>query len=74
MGKYMRPIGMPPALWTTYEAAPDLLKALEQMDALVESLWKSVPWGQTFNLDIQALNEVPLAAKRAIARAKGRAE
>jgi hypothetical protein len=50
-------------------AAPDLLAALQQMDALVESLWPSIPWGKTFNLNVQALNEAPIAAKRAIAKA-----
>lgn len=51
-------------------AAPDLFAALQRMDALVESLWKSIPWGETFNLDIAALNEAPLAAKRALALAR----
>lgn len=51
-------------------AAPDLLEALEAMDALVESLWDSVPWGDTFNLDIRALNEVPGKARAAIAKAR----
>jgi len=55
-------------------AAPDLLAALEGMDALVESLWKSVPWGDTFDLDVQALNEAPTRAKRAIAKATGESQ
>lgn len=54
-------------------AAPDLLDALEAMDALVENLWKAVPWGQTHDLDIVALNEAPLKAKRAIVKARGAA-
>lgn len=49
----------------------DLLEALKEMDALVESLWDSVDWGSTFNLDISALNLVPPKAKDAIAKAEG---
>jgi hypothetical protein len=49
------------------DAAPDLYAALRRMDALVDGLWKSIPWGQTFDLDIAALNEAPTAAKRALA-------
>jgi len=52
-------------------AAPELLEAAEEVDALIESLWKSVPWGATFNLDAKALNEAPPKLKRAIAKAKG---
>ena len=52
-------------------ASPELYAALKRMDALVEGLWKSIPWGQTFNLDIAALNEAPLAAKRALALVDG---
>ena len=52
-------------------AAPELLAALIAMDDLVESLWPSVDWGKTFNLDIAALNSAPLKAKAAIAKAKG---
>lgn len=48
---------------------PELLAALKRMDGLVEKLWKSVPWGQTFNLPVQELNEAPLEAKRVIQRA-----
>ena len=48
-------------------AAPALYEALKRMDALVEGLWKCIPWGKTFDLDIAALNEAPLAAKRALA-------
>lgn len=54
-------------------AAPELLEALERADALIENLWKAVPWGQTHGLDIMALNEVPSAMKRAIAKARGEA-
>lgn len=52
-------------------AAPTMLKALERADALIENLWKAVPWGQTADLDIAALNEVPGEIKRAIVAAKG---
>lgn len=49
----------------------DLLEALKEMDALVESLWDSVAWGKTFNLDVSALNLAPSKAKAAIAKAEG---
>jgi hypothetical protein len=49
----------------------DLLEALKRMDALIESLWDSVPWGQTFRLPVQELNEAPIQARRAIAKAEG---
>ena len=52
-------------------AAPDMLAALEQMNALMENLFEVVDWGKTFRLDVVALNEAPLAMKRAIAKAKG---
>lgn len=52
-------------------AEPELLEALRKMDALMEMLWKAVPWGKTFNLDAAMLNEYPLAARRAIAKATG---
>lgn len=44
----------------------ELLAALRRMDGLVEKLWKSVPWGQTWDLPVQELNEAPNQAKRAI--------
>lgn len=53
----------------TLSIEQELLAALERMDALVEKLWESVPWEQTSNLPIAELNEAPLQAKRAIARA-----
>lgn len=53
-------------------AAPQLLAALERMDALVERLWKSVPWGKTWDLPVKELNEAPIQARIAIARAKGK--
>jgi hypothetical protein len=52
-------------------AAPELLEALDGMVVLMDSLWKSVPWGKTFNLDIQKLNEAPIAARRALGKARG---
>lgn len=54
-------------------AAPDLLEALILMDELVEGLWKGIDWGKTFfnGNTLQLLNEAPLVAKRAIAKAKG---
>lgn len=52
-------------------AAPDLLQAAIAVDALIENLWKAVPWGRTFNLDVAALNNAPLALKAAIAKAQG---
>ena len=52
-------------------AAPRMLRALERMDALVESLWDSVNWRKTFDLNVALLNEAPLDAKRAILEAKG---
>lgn len=53
------------------EAAPDMLAALEQMNALMENLFEAVDWAKTFRLDVVALNEAPLAMKRAIAKARG---
>lgn len=47
----------------TYHELVDLLK---QVDGLIENLWQAVPWGSTCNLDVMALNEVPMAVKRAI--------
>lgn len=52
-------------------AAPDLLEALKAYNALMDNLWKAVPWGKTFGLDIAALNLVPMRAKAAIAKAEG---
>jgi len=52
-------------------ASPDLLAACEAADALIDNLFKAVPWGKTFNLDIQALNEVPIQIQRAVAKARG---
>lgn len=49
---------------------PDVLKALKAADALIDNLWEAVPWGQTFNLDIAALNTVPPMIKQAIADAE----
>lgn len=46
------------------------LEALEAMDDLVEKLWKAVPWGKTFDVPLQELNEAPPRAKRAIVRAR----
>jgi hypothetical protein len=47
--------------------ADALFEALAKADALIDNLWTSVPWGQTHNLDIAALNEVPPQMKRALA-------
>jgi hypothetical protein len=62
--------------WREHEAliaaAPELLEALKRMDELVDSLWESVPWGKTFNLNVALLNEAPIEAKKAIAKAEGR--
>lgn len=55
-------------------AAPELLEALKGMTDLMDKLWKAVPWGQTFNLPVQELNEAPILAKRAIAKAEGSAD
>lgn len=52
-------------------AAPELLAALKEMADMMEMLWEAVPWGQTFNLDAKLLNEAPLHAKAAIAKAEG---
>lgn len=50
-------------------AAPDLLEAAKAIDALLENLFESVPWGETFGVDMKALNEAPIALKAAIAKA-----
>jgi len=49
-----------------------MLDALKRMDALVEKLWKCVPWGKTWDLPVQELNEAPMQAKRAIQQATNR--
>lgn len=49
----------------------ELVAALEGMDALMENLWGAVNWGSTFRLNAILLNEAPLNAKRALAKAKG---
>lgn len=54
------------------EINAELLEALKAMDALVESLWKSVNWANTFDLDVRALNEAPIAARAAILKAEGK--
>ena len=48
-----------------------LIAACERMDALMDMLWKAVPWGKTSNLDAALLNEAPGECKRAIAKARG---
>lgn len=53
------------------DAAPELLAACEDMKKLIESLSDSIPWGDTFNLDIKLLNEAPIRCGRAISKAKG---
>ena len=52
-------------LFTNY--GPALVEALREYDALIENLWKAVPWGSTCGLDMAALNRVPLRAKRLLA-------
>lgn len=49
---------------------PDVLTALKAADALIDNLWEAVPWGQTFDLDIAALNTVPPMIKATIAEAE----
>lgn len=48
----------------------EALEALAAMDGLMDKLWKAVPWGQTFNLPLRELNEVPMQARRVLNRAK----
>lgn len=55
-------------------AAPELLAAAIEMQALIENLMKAVPWGKTFDLDIAALNTAPIHLAAAIAKAKGGAQ
>jgi hypothetical protein len=51
-------------------AAPRLLDVCERANALFGNLMKAVPWGQTFDLDFAALNEVMYLLPRVIASAK----
>lgn len=51
---------------TKREAITQLLAAAEEMDLLMENLWKSVPWKDTYNLDIVRLNTAPIQLKKAI--------
>ncbi len=53
-----------------HDAAEDLLEALKDMAALMDSLWESVPWGDTHDLDVTALNEAPMKARAAIKKAE----
>lgn len=52
----------------------DLLTALKQDEQMMEMLWKAVPWGKTFNLNLALLNEAELGRKAAIARAESTPE
>src|SRR6266478_3746458 len=51
------------------EAFDEMYDALVAFSDLMQSLWESVPWGQTSNLDVTALNTVPGQAQKAILRA-----
>jgi hypothetical protein len=51
------------------EAAPDLLAACIRANALLDNLMKSVPWGQTHDLDIAGLNEVMCQLPKVIHKA-----
>jgi hypothetical protein len=44
---------------TLIARAPELLAVARQMHDLMENLWKAVPWGRCFGLDVAALNTVP---------------
>lgn len=52
------------------EMFDELVESLGAMDDLMDKLWKAVPWGETFNLPLQELNEVPTRAKRLLNRAR----
>jgi hypothetical protein len=52
-------------------ACGELLAAAMGMDSLMENLWVAVPWGDTFFLDVQALNTAPTRLKQAIIAAGG---
>lgn len=52
------------------EMFDDLVESLAAMDDLMDKLWKAVPWGKTFNLPIEELNEVPTRAKCLLNRAR----
>lgn len=50
-------------------ASKDMLRALLNMDLLMENLWQAVPWGKTCGLDAARLNTAPAQMKLAIERA-----
>ena len=50
---------------------PELLEALQAYDAMFMEVMKCVDWGKTFDPPIKAINEVPLRARAAIAKATG---
>ena len=52
------------------ELVKELLEGCKGMVDLMDKLWDSVPWGDTFNLSVQELNEAPIAASVAIAKAE----
>ena len=56
------------------EKPEGMVKAAEEMLALMDNLWKAVPWGETSNVDFQALNEVPGRLREAVKAAKARGE
>ena len=52
------------------DLTPELLEALKDMEALMAKLWDSIPWRDTWDLPVQALNEAPIKARAAIAKAE----
>lgn len=52
----------------------ELIAALEEMDMLMDNLWKAVPWGKTVKLDIARLNTAPGNAKRLLAQLESEAQ
>jgi len=57
-------------LFVALQEVGTFLGLLEKVDKLLDNLWEAVPWGQTYGLDIMALNEVPSAVKRALTSRK----
>lgn len=43
-----------------------MLAAAQEMDLLMENIWKSVSWADTYDLDIARLNTAPMQLKKAI--------